>query len=212
MALVVPSQGQRLAARVYATQAAAVRRALGGAVDRYWDDIDWDEDDEDDDIAEDFADEVAPISLAAQRSLVSTLGGYLSVVTRAPFRALNLDEVTGDALYPDEGLRDTWRIPVFSMWAALGAGVAFADAREEARRGAERQAQSDLAFAQAQGMARLTEGNPEVLGYQRVLAGDGCTFCVELADEVYGTGELMPLHPGCNCSVEPVLSGGRDGR
>jgi hypothetical protein len=37
-----------------------------------------------------------------------------------------------------------------------------------------------------------------------VNAGTGCEFCSEAADDRYAEGDLMPLHPGCQCSVEPA--------
>jgi hypothetical protein len=44
-----------------------------------------------------------------------------------------------------------------------------------------------------------------VRGYRRVLEGDGCEFCAALADVEVASGDAMELHPGCNCSVEPVF-------
>jgi hypothetical protein len=191
-----PSQAQ-LAARVYAQQAQVLRRALEGAVDDAYDDIDWDEDDEDEDLAEAFADRVAPLARAGQRSLVRTLSGYLRVVVPGPLGRVEMDEVIEDD-------RDAWRAPVFRTWGALGAGVAFAAAVIEGRELASRKADTEMAIAQTRAMGALTEGTV-VRGYRRVLEGDGCEFCAALADVEVASGDAMELHPGCNCSVEPVF-------
>ena len=197
MALIVPPQVQSAASRLYARQGAAIRRGLEDALDDEWDDIDWEDDDDDDgELAEVFAARAAPLSRAAQRGLVARLGGYLAVVARIPFRGFDEDEVLED----DPG---AWRTPAFSMWAALGAGVAFAEAIAQARRDVERKADTELAIAQTRAMAALTEGTG--VRYHRVLAGEGCDFCVELAGVEVASGDAMEIHPGCNCSVEPVL-------
>jgi hypothetical protein len=194
-----PSQAQ-LAARVYAQQAQVLRRALEGAVDDAYDDIDWDEDDEDEDgedLAEAFADRVAPLARAGQRALVSTLSGYLRVVVPGPLGRVEMDDVIEDD-------RDAWRAPVFRTWGALGAGVAFAAAVALGRELASRKADTEMAIAQTRAMGALTEGTV-VRGYRRVLEGDGCEFCAALADVEVASGDAMELHPGCNCSVEPVF-------
>jgi hypothetical protein len=191
-----PSQAQ-LAARVYAQQAQVLRRALEGAVDDAYDDIDWDEDDEDEDLAEAFADRVAPLARAGQRSLVRTLSGYLRVVVPGQLGRVEMDDVIEDD-------RDAWRAPVFRTWGALGAGVAFAAAVALGRELASRKADTEIAIAQTRAMGALTDGTV-VRGYRRVLEGDGCEFCVALADVEVASGDAMELHPGCNCSVEPVF-------
>jgi hypothetical protein len=188
----------RAASQLYARQAQALRRALEDAVEGAYDDLDWDADEDDDvDLPEAFATRVAPLARAGQRSLVRTLSGYLRVVVPGPLGRLELDEVVEDD-------RDAWRAPVFRAWGALGAGVAFAAAVAAGRELAARKADTEMAIAQARAMAALTQGTG-ARGYRRVLAGDGCAFCVQLAGAVVASGEAMPLHPGCNCSVEPVL-------
>ena len=99
----------------------------------------------------------------------------------------------------------TWSVPFFKMWGALGAGAEFADALADARSSIERTAQTDLSIAQAATMSRLAARVPAVQGYRRVLAGDGCEFCVEASEETYGSDDLMPLHAGCQCSVAPIV-------
>jgi hypothetical protein len=195
----LPRTAQLAAARAYAHRSALIRGMLEARVLEAFDDVD-DYSDEGD-----FVARVVPQSLAAQRSLSRYLTRYVYAVTdERPEDDLDVDELTGEALQP-EGMAHHWSIPFYSMWKSLGAGVVFAEALAAARSDVGRQATTDLAFAQAATMARLAADVDGVEGYRRVLAGDGCEFCVEAADEIYSSDDLMPIHVGCNCSVAPVV-------
>jgi hypothetical protein len=211
-------QLQLVAARLYVQQQRAVRRTLGGAVERVWDEFDWaewadwgadelpddfDEDWEEANLGQQYSERVAPLARAAQRGLVSTLGGYMAVVARTPYKGLDMDDLIEGAT------TSSWQTPAFSMWQAIAAGAAITAAIAAARAEAERKAQTQLAIVQAAAMARYTEGTG--IGYRRVLAGPGCSFCRELVDEVNYSGEEVGLHPGCNCALVPVQGEGDPG-
>ena len=196
----LPPGSQLAAARLYADRAALIRRLLGERALAAFNDLD------DYHEVDAFLDLILPLSLAAQRQLAGLLEGYLAAATEAEWDDVDvdLDETTGDAVRP-EGMEHTWSVPFFAMWGALKAGMAFADALEGARSSIERTAQTDLSIAQAATMSALAARVPAVQGYRRVLAGDGCEFCVEASEETYGSDDLMPLHAGCQCSVAPIV-------
>ena len=195
------------AAGVYARRALVIRQALGAAALGAYDRLD------DYSAIDPFLDQMVPMTLAAQRALASLLAGYLFAVSGARPRGLDLDEVTGDAdMVRPEGLRHDWSIPFRSLAAALGAGVAFADAYARARADVEIKAHTDLAYTQSATMAHLGSSIDEVSGYRRVLAGPGCEFCTEASDQTYAAGDLMPLHAGCMSAVVPILGTTDPGR
>ncbi|MCL2089854.1 MAG: hypothetical protein FWH11_01280 [Micrococcales bacterium] len=50
-------------------------------------------------------------------------------------------------------------------------------------------------------------------GYRRTLSGaSACALCVIASTQRYRRAELMPIHPGCSCGVEPLRPGGPDGQ
>lgn len=196
----LPRSSQLGAASLYAQRAALIRRVLGANALAAYDRL------ENYSEIDPFLDRVVGLSVAAQRALVSTLAAYLRVATDQRFDELDLDEVTGDAIRPD-GMRHSWSIPFFALWGALGAGVVFATAWASTRALVDVQARTDLAFAQSAAMTRYTQGLTGVTRYRRVLVGEGCQFCTLAAEHTYGTDELMPLHPGCNCAVAPIIGG-----
>ena len=199
----LPRDGQLLAATTYARRAATLRRLLGDQAVQAYDELD---DYEQADL-DAFLDKVVPLSLAAQRAMASTLAGYLYTASgEYPGEPLDLDEVTGDAIRPDNGLRAQWQIPWWAMLGALGAGVAWAVVVAGTRNLVRTQAVTDLSLVQSATVAKLAPQLPTVLGYRRVLSGPGCDFCTAAAAQLYRSADLMDLHPGCNCAVAAVFA------
>lgn len=47
--------------------------------------------------------------------------------------------------------------------------------------------------------------NDNIVGYRRVPAGGNvCELCLTAATQRYHRDDLMPIHPGCSCDVEPL--------
>lgn len=200
MAPLPPGQ-QVIAAQIYRNHSAEIRRHLVAEILEDFDDID----------EEDFDDIEPPImrmvgrSLVAQRALANDLAGYL-YVSSGEHDDLDLEDVTGDAIREqDGGLEHAWHIPFYSMFGALAAGAAIADALADARNAVERQATTDLSFVQSAVMHELAPKLETITGFRRVTNGEECAFCEEASSEEYSTFDLAPLHPGCNCSVAAVF-------
>lgn len=73
---------------------------------------------------------------------------------------------------------------------------------------AEGDMQQTFAHASREAMQRLpAESRPRY--WRRVLQGpDNCALCIVAASNRYTVEDLNPIHPGCDCDVEPVF--GRD--
>ena len=91
-------------------------------------------------------------------------------------------------------------------------------ARQAAVRRAETIAVQDVALAvRAQSRKTMVARGRGVTGYRRVvhpeLSQDGvsCGLCVVAASRVYRLAELLPLHPGCNCTTAPITAGADPG-
>lgn len=69
---------------------------------------------------------------------------------------------------------------------------------------------SDDLAATARDEARaVMRAAPTVIGYRRVLHPEfsqtgPCGLCIVAADRFYTTGELLPLHGNCKCTISPV--------
>jgi hypothetical protein len=53
---------------------------------------------------------------------------------------------------------------------------------------------------------RVISTTPRVVGYRRVLgSGVNCGLCIVASTQRYGRDDLMPIHPNCGCTVEPII-------
>jgi hypothetical protein len=47
--------------------------------------------------------------------------------------------------------------------------------------------------------------NDNIVGYARTLTGsENCALCYTASTQRYTRGELMPIHPGCDCGEMPI--------
>ena len=119
---------------------------------------------------------------------------------------LDLQACIGDAIRAGD-ITEAWRVPMYSLWKALGDGEMSQD--EIVSWGAdlvETQSLTDLSFSQREAMNQIV-GNDDnrFVGYYRVPSpGSSCDFCVLISTALYHSEDLMPVHPGCTCSVEPA--------
>lgn len=166
-----------------------------------------------DDAARAYIDAMGPTADAAQHTMAQLTEGYLAHrvgsvtgTSTAPV-GIPADLVTGSALRgvdPAEVLRR----PYEQVWTALSQGKPFDEAVAVGARRAESIALTDLQLAKTHTARRVLAGDRRVTGYQRVLHGThSCALCVLTSTRLYHKANLMPIHPGCDCSVEPLFGG-----
>lgn len=100
-----------------------------------------------------------------------------------------------------------YRRPAATVRASLAEGKTW-----EAARAAGAQRLADLVVGDLQlasrTQARETLRRSGVRLYRRALTGrENCALCMIAATNTYGSGDLMPIHPGCDCTVEPLPRG-----
>lgn len=67
-------------------------------------------------------------------------------------------------------------------------------------------ATTDLQLAKQHAAQQVLAQQDKVTGYRRVLEGPySCGLCIVAATQIYHRSTLMPIHPGCDCSIEPVI-------
>lgn len=97
-----------------------------------------------------------------------------------------------------------YRRPATTLYTGLAAGRSMGDALQAAAIRAVDIAVTDLQLANTH-QARASMTAAGVQFYQRVLVGpEDCALCVIASTQAYRTGDLLPIHPGCNCDVEPL--------
>ena len=159
--------------------------------------------------AEQFLSRVLPLIAGGMSQTAAVADAYLSLMLT--------DQLGRDV--PPKGvdaktLRDIRGVPVSEVYtrpvkttrAAIGEGLTLGQA---AKRGLDRLIDlttTDLQMAArrtAHGVLSSTRG---VAGYRRVLTGaENCGLCAVASTQRYHRGDLMPIHPGCDCKIAPIV-------
>lgn len=96
--------------------------------------------------------------------------------------------------------------PFRTMYASLGEGRPFAQAMDDAARRLQHITATDLQLAKTHTARAVLDQESQVQGYQRVLTGSrSCGLCVVASTQRYRKAELLPIHPGCDCTVAPII-------
>ncbi|MEV0608118.1 hypothetical protein AB0I61_17305 [Polymorphospora rubra] len=188
----------------YAAATVRIREALAAAVDASWLGLGaWREED-----IPRYLAQVLPLvngSLAAMASLTDAyLAALLTDMLGVPVTAALLP-----AAYPRPGVTpaEVYRRPFVTVWTALSRDVPVTQAVESGRARAVQTAVTDLQLAKRDASQARLAGDDRVVGYRRVLTGSkSCAMCALAATQRYHRSRLMPIHPGCNCAVAPLVA------
>lgn len=160
-----------------------------------------------------FSAAAAQVVEASKRQAVALADGYvrtyiaLAESSGVPASTIDVAAIAAEARAGVSAL-DVYRRPVVTARAALANGRSFADALRLARVRATSAANTDVHLASRAGADASMRANG-VEHYRRVPDATACTFCLVASTQRYRTGQLMPLHAHCGCSVAPLV-GTRD--
>lgn len=159
-----------------------------------------------------FVERIVPVVAAGQRQIATLTDAYL-MAQLAQMRAetdgepLDLDDLQGAPLRNGAEPEEVYERPFTTLYTALAHGVPLAQAVEQGASRLESLVGTDMQLAKTHSAnARLERSNVQF--YRRVLVGArNCALCVVASTQRYRRGDLMPIHPGCNCSVAPASPG-----
>ena len=187
----------------YLDACARLRTGMLAALLALWGDLSsWRDED-----AQEFAEQAAPVVVGSQEAMATLTDAYLAMLLGDMLGALL--QVAGVTL-PDN-LRgvppeQVYQRPFVDIWRALADDVPLPEA---VRRGGHRMqnlATTDLQLAKTHAVRQALAARPQVVGYRRVLTGsENCGLCVIASTQRYHRAELLPIHPGCDCAVAPLL-------
>lgn len=148
---------------------------------------------------------IVPLITAAEQSIWSQFGGFTSLIAGVagigtiPRRRRPAD-LTGRGV----DTRDVYARPIITMRRLVAEGRTYEEAKRIAGARARTTAVTDLALAN-----RLAgDRGMQALGvrfYRRALTGASCELCRVASTQRYRTGDLMPIHPNCDCRVVPIF-------
>lgn len=154
--------------------------------------------------------QAVPLVAGAQRQVATLTAAYLAALiadmlgTRP--RPVDVAARTGRQLRPvDPDV--LYARPIREIHRSLGSGRDFPDALDDGVRRLVHIAATDLQLAKTHAARDALDGDDgRIVGYKRVLTGDrSCGLCVVASTQRYLRGELLPIHPGCDCAVAPII-------
>lgn len=189
----------------YGTAASTVRAALIAYLLGLWHTLP----DQRDASAKRFIGLAAPAVAGAQLKVGQLTASYLSLllagqsgkaaapISVRPADVANLRGVTPATLY---------QRPFTRVYTELSKGQPYETAVQRGRARLVDIASTDVQLAKTHTAKRVIAAEPRVTGYRRVLTGsESCGLCVITSTQVYHREELLPIHPGCDCGVDPVI-------
>lgn len=156
-----------------------------------------------------LVDRIVPVVVGAEQRVAALTDTYLAALaTASGFRqrpgGVPMREVTGAAVRgvdPDE----VYRRPGVTVWTALSQGKPLTTAADEGLNRLLDLVRTDLQLTKTKTAQWRGSRDDSVVGYRRVLTGaENCALCTIASTQRYHKGDLLPIHPGCDCDIAEI--------
>lgn len=196
-----------LASLVDAFQASTdgLRSALGDHILSLWESLtSWRQSDVDV-----FAKDAAAAVASAQQQMASMTAGFLSeyrsLSLGSASRTVSVNPRRYTALRGVDPL-EVYRRPGETVRWKQSKGKTLEEAVELAGRRAVNLATTDLQLAKRNVSADILKADSRAIAWRRQIEGSySCGLCIVASTNTYHKEHLLPIHPGCDCSVQPIF-------
>lgn len=118
---------------------------------------------------------------------------------------ITASDLTTKALRKGAGTSLVYNRPFVDLRTALSKGQSMTQAIEAGAKRAEYLASTEVQLARRNAGLKARNANDRIVGYIRTLTGmENCALCYVASTQRYTRGELMPIHPGCDCGEMPI--------
>ena len=160
---------------------------------------------------EDMIEAITPRVTAGQLRIADLTRAYPAQCARELGWKVVLPPIDQDEIRGARGVdpRIVYRRPAVDVYTALAAGKPLPQAAAEGRLRLTQLIGGDMQLAKVHASRQSMRGYPEEgQFYRRVLTGrENCALCVVASTQRYYRGDLLPIHPGCDCDVQPLPPG-----
>ncbi len=192
----MPSKADLVAA--YRSVTMAQRQRVAAMVGGVWLDMDsWS-----DASAERMLSKVVPLVEGGQAATAQTTAAYLQAMTGVKVGKLDLSQVTGAAVRNGVSQIEVYMRAVVKGRAVYSRSDLVELAVNEGFAQLMGSVGVDMQLA-ANHTARQVMGRVGIDVYRRATRAGACSLCIEASDNVYSSGDLLPLHTHCHCVVVP---------
>lgn len=194
-------------AEAYDSQVHAIRQQITAFGQAYWDSLPHYRAS----AVEDMIEAITPRVTAGQLRIADLTRAYLAQCARELGWKVVLPPIDQDEIRGARGVdpRIVYRRPAVDVYTALAAGKPLPQAAAEGRLRLTQLIGGDMQLAKVHASRQSMRGYPEEgQFYRRVLTGrENCALCVVASTQRYYRGDLLPIHPGCDCGVQPLPPG-----
>lgn len=161
---------------------------------------------------DDFLELALPIVQAGQETSAVGTATYLQVQLEMMGIEGDLDLpdlalVTGPAIRNGTPSEQVYARPFVEVWNALSNGQDLQTAIENGANRLRQLVETDIQLTHTNTSRNLLRNRNDVVGFRRVPTGAfTCALCLIASTQRYRKLDLMPIHPGCDCRVAPVIS------
>ena len=191
----------------YDSQVHAIRQQITAFGQAYWDSLPHYRAS----AVEDMIQAITPRVTAGQLRIADLTRAYLAQCARELGWKVVLPPIDQDEIHGARGVdpRVVYRRPAVDVYTALAAGKPLPQAAAEGRLRLTQLIGGDMQLAKVHASRQSMRGYPEEgQFYRRVLTGrENCALCVVASTQRYYRGDLLPIHPGCDCDVQPLPPG-----
>ena len=191
----------------YDSQVHAIRQQITAFGQAYWDSLPHYRAS----AVEDMIEAITPRVTAGQLRIADLTRAYLAQCARELGWKVVLPPIDQDEIRGARGVdpRVVYRRPAVDVYTALAAGKPLPQAAAEGRLRLTQLIGGDMQLAKVHASRQSMRGYPEEgQFYRRVLTGrENCALCVVASTQRYYRGDLLPIHPGCDCGVQPLPPG-----
>lgn len=191
----------------YDSQVHAIRQQITAFGQAYWDSLPHYRAS----AVEDMIQAITPRVTAGQLRIADLTRAYLAQCARELGWKVILPPIDQDEIRGARGVdpRIVYRRPAVDVYTALAAGKPLPQAAAEGRLRLTQLIGGDMQLAKVHASRQSMRGYPEEgQFYRRVLTGrENCALCVVASTQRYYRGDLLPIHPGCDCDVQPLPPG-----
>lgn len=191
----------------YDSQVHAIRQQITAFGQAYWDSLPHYRAS----AVEDMIQAITPRVTAGQLRIADLTRAYLAQCARELGWKVVLPPIDQDEIRGARGVdpRTVYRRPAVDVYTALAAGKPLPQAAAEGRLRLTQLIGGDMQLAKVHASRQSMRGYPaEGQFYRRVLTGrENCALCVVASTQRYYRGDLLPIHPGCDCDVQPLPPG-----
>lgn len=162
-----------------------------------------------------FTRRIVPVVQASQVRTASLTSSYMAQIEAAkggakvqPVPVVRADIVGGRGVDPVE----VYTRPAATVRTGLSEGIQYKDAIGAGLARLNSIVNTDMQMAKVR-QADSSMRRSKFQYYARVLTGsENCAMCTIASTQRYSRGNLMPIHPGCDCGVEPLPPGSTSGQ